>query len=384
MIYLDYNASTPIDPRVTAFVLAASDQFANPSSVQHRPGQQAAELLEEARNRVADLVARSARDIVFTSGASEAAVLGIVGGMLGAEGRPNVVVSATEHKAILAAAALGARLTGGEVRTASVDPSGLVDNSHLSEIVDESVSVVAIAAANNETGVLGQLTVASNTARDRGSLFLTDATQLVGKVEISPTQELSDLLVCSSHKIYGPKGAGALIASRHVQRQLVPIMGGGGQEFGLRGGTQNVPALAGFGLAAELAAKEQLTDARRVGALTTELLAGLCRRLDRVTVNGDGVDRLPNTLNLRFEGADSDAVMASMQQVAVSTGSACQSSTPVQSHVLLAMGLTETAASESLRISLGRPTTSAEIALATEEIASAVARVRELTTNPEG
>jgi cysteine desulfurase len=383
MVYLDYNASTPVDPRVMSAVVQGIDEFGNASSLQHHLGQSAAEIIEEARTRVGDLVERPGRDVVFTSGASEAAAIGIIGAMLGAPGRPNVVVGATEHKAILSAAAVGARLTGGTVRTLRVDRSGNADLSHLKELVDDSVSVVAVMAANNETGVVAPLATVGEAARGRGALSVIDITQLAGKGSLSSVHEHADIMFCSSHKIYGPKGAGALVASRHVQRSIVSILAGGGQEHGLRGGTLNTASIAGFGLAAELSRKEQDGDALRIGRLADELLAGLTGQLGGVEVNGAGAERLSNTLNLRFVGADSEAVMASMPRLAVSAGSACQSATPTQSHVLLAMGMSSTAASESLRISLGRPTTSDEIHRAVDQIVSAVARVRLMTTRSE-
>ena len=187
-------------------------------------------------------------------------------------------------------------------------------------------------------------------------------------------------MVCSSHKIYGPKGAGALIASRHVQRRMVPLFSGGGQERGLRGGTHNTPGIAGFGVAAEIAEKEHASDAARLGRLAADLLYGLRQTLRGVELNSGSAERLSNTLNLRFVDADAEAVMASMPEIMVSAGSACQSAVPTQSHVLLAMGMGSKEASESLRISLGRPTTEEEISTATEQIASAVTRVRDLTT----
>jgi cysteine desulfurase len=210
-------------------------------------------------------------------------------------------------------------------------------------------------------------------------LRFVDITQLAGKSSVSEVQEHTDLMVCSSHKIYGPKGAGALIASRHVQRRIAPLFSGGGQERGLRGGTQNTPGIAGFGVAAEIAEKEHVSDAARLSRLAADLLSGLTHELRGVELNTGSAERLSNTLNLRFIDADAEAVMASMPEIMVSAGSACQSSVPTQSHVLLAMGMGSTEASESLRISLGRPTTDEEIAIAIQQIASAVTRVRELT-----
>lgn len=380
MVYLDYNASTPVDHRILPSVREAHRAFGNPASSHHSVGQAAAELVEEARGRVASLVRRPPRDVIFTSGATEAATLGLLGLMLGAVDRPNIVVSTTEHKAVIAAAQLAARLTGGEVRLAEVRGDGLIDIEKLAPLVDKSVAVVAVMAANNETGVVGPTAEVGHIARRVGSFCFVDATQLVGKGSLTDTVEAADVLVMSSHKIYGPKGAGALIASRQIQKAIVPIAAGGGQERGIRGGTHNTPSIVGFGLAAELAMKEQADDAARIGELARELFDRLSEQLVGVELHGSPSQRLSNTLNLRFVGADAEAVMASMPDIAVSAGSACQSAAPSPSHVLLAMGLTGAAASESLRISLGRPTTRDEISVAASSIVAAVTRVRDLTS----
>jgi cysteine desulfurase len=381
MVYLDYNASTPVDQRVLPAMAEAHGVFGNAASAHHAAGQAAAELIEEARRRVAFLVGRPTQDVIFTSGASEAAVIGLVGAMLGATDRPNVVVSTTDHKAIIAAAELGARLTGGEVRHAGVADNGVIDISSLEELVDDSVSVVAVMAANNETGVVAPTATVADIAQRSGSLNFVDITQLVGKGSLGDAARSADVMVCSSHKIYGPKGAGALIADRRIQKAIVPILSGGGQERGIRGGTHNTPAIVGFGLAAELAAKEQANDSARMGKLKDELLDTLERQLSDVTVNGEGAERLSNTLNVRFAGADAEAVMASMPNILVSSGSACQAASPSPSHVLLAMGLSGDEASESLRISLGRPTTAEEVRVAARAIVDAVSRVRELAAD---
>lgn len=380
MVYLDYNASTPVDQRVLPSLAETHEAFGNPASAHHSAGQAAAELVEEARSRIASLVGRPAQDVVFTSGATEAAVLGLLGIMLGAQGRPNIVVSSTEHKAIVAAAELGARLSGGDVRTVGVDADGLIDLTRLDHLVDDSVAVVAVMAANNETGVVAPISSVAAIAQESGALSFVDATQLVGKGSLDEAIKAADVMVCSSHKIYGPKGAGALIASRSTQKAIVPIASGGGQERGLRGGTHNTPSIVGFGLAAELVMKEQSDDALRIGQLATQLLDEIRSRVSGVHVNGASAERLSNTLNLRFVGADAEAVMTSMPDILVSAGSACQSAVPTPSHVLLAMGMSGTEASESLRISLGRPTTEDEIRIAASSIAAAVSRVRELTT----
>lgn len=379
MVYLDYNASTPVDPRVLPAVLAASEEFGNPASAHHGRGQASAEIIEEARVRVGRLVGRQPQEVVLTSGATEAAFIGLVGAMLGAEGRPNIIVGATEHKAILAAAEFGARLTGGQVKAVPVDRAGLIDLDRYEALLDHTVGVVAIMAANNETGVLAPIEAVSEAATRAGALRFIDVTQLVGKGDAGPVADHADMMVCSSHKIYGPKGAGALIASRHVQRTLVPLVSGGGQERGLRGGTPNTAGIAGFGVAAEIAEKEQFSDDTRLTDLSSALLGALHDQVSDVQLNSGAASRLSNTLNLRFVGADADAVMASMPEIAVSTGSACQSAVPTHSHVLLAMGMRDSEIAESLRISLGRPTTWDELETAVDRIAYAVGRVRELT-----
>jgi cysteine desulfurase len=380
MVYLDYNASTPVDLRVLQAMRDVKNTFGNPSSAHHRAGQAAAELIEEARSRVARMVGRVMQDVIFTSGATEAAALGILGVMLVLGSRPNIVIASTEHKAVIAAAELGARLTGGEVRIASVDEDGLVALGDLDRLVDDSVAVVAVMAANNETGVVAPISAVAEIAERAGALSFVDATQLAGKGPIDSVADVANLMVFSSHKIYGPKGAGALIANREVQKGLVPIVAGGGQERGLRGGTQNTSAIVGFGLAAELAMKEQASDAARIGQLASELLNEIEARVPDVQLNGGEADRLTNTMNLRFVGADAEAVMAWMPDVLVSAGSACQSAVSTPSHVLTAMGMSEVAASESLRISLGRPTTSEEVRAAANAIVDAVTRVRELAS----
>ena len=381
MIYLDYNASTPVEPRVLQAIAEGQHAFGNPASAHHSPGRAAADLIEEARSRVSCMVNRPMQDVILTSGATEAAVIGLLGLMLGAHDRPNIAIGATEHKAIIAAAELGARLSMGEVRTVPVDDDGVIDLESLDEVVDDSVAVVAVMAANNETGVVAPVSEVAKIAEHRGALSFVDATQVVGKGSIGTVAEIADLMIFSSHKIYGPKGAGALVADRAVQRSIVPISSGGGQERGLRGGTQNTPAIAGFGLACEIASKEQLVDAARIGQLARELISEITTRLPDVHVNGGNADRLSNTLNLRFVGADAEAVMAWMPDILVSAGSACQSAVSTPSHVLLAMGMSDVAASESLRISLGRPTTSEEVRTAASAIAEAVTRVRELTSD---
>jgi cysteine desulfurase len=382
MVYLDYNATTPVDPRVTERVFRVLEHvYGNASSVQHRTGQDAAELVEEAREQVAALVKAMPRSVVFTSGASEATTLAVLGAALEHRGsRPSIVVGATEHKAVLAAAEMAARLTGCEVRQVPVLPDGRVDLQQLRDLVDDSTALVAVMAANNETGVLAPVRAVAEVCKDAGALFFCDVTQAAAKTEVDLNDWGVDLAVLSSHKIYGPKGAGALVAPRDVQRSLVPVFAGGGQEHGLRGGTHDTAAIAGFGLAADIAVKELDRDISHCQRLTEQLVSDLCEKLSAVQLISAHVPRLCNTANLHFAGADAEAVMASMPDVEVSSGSACQSAVPSPSHVLLAMGYDTSTASECLRFSIGRPTTGEEITFVIRRVAEAVSRVRTLTS----
>ena len=377
MTYLDFNASTPPDPRVLEVMIDALRELpGNASSVQHRTGQLAAEAAEVARERVARLVGAQPNEVLFTSGASESLTLAVLGSILGNKSRPNVVVGATEHKAVLSAAALAADLVGGEVRIAPVSRDGVLDLSALEGLMGPEVGLVAVMHANNETGAIQPVADAAAIARESGSLMLCDVTQSVGKLPVERARLGADMMAFSSHKIYGPKGAGALVAPRHVQKMLTSIFPGGGQERGLRGGTLDTPSLVGFGMAAELARSECDADAEKSGQLISQLIEELGRRISGVELVGPRVDRLCNTANLRFVGADAEEVMACARNIEVATGSACQAAVPTVSHVLLAMGLSRAEASECLRFSVGRSTTGNDIECAAESIASAVGRVR--------
>lgn len=380
MPYLDYNASTPLDPRVLGVVMRVLTEVpGNASSLQHTAGQAAAEEVERARHRVAALVGAAPAEVVFTSGASEALSLAVLGAALAERSRPDVVVAATEHKATFAAARAATRVSGGQVHVAPVHSSGMVDLGVLANLVTSSTSVVAVMHGNNETGVLNPVVEAAAVAHREGAWFLCDLTQSAGKADVSRASSVADLAVMSSHKMYGPKGAGALVAPRAVQKRLVPIFEGGGQERGLRGGTHDTASIAGFGAAADLAADTWAADAVRYADLTTRLLESVTAMIPDVELVGEHAPRLPNTLNLRFRGADAEAVMASAPSLMVSTGSACQAATPQPSHVLLAMGLSHAEAGECLRFSVGRPTTQAEVDETVDMLVQAVVRVRAMT-----
>ena len=378
-IYLDYNATTPTAPEVVEAMLPYFNrEFGNPASGQHAPGRRAADSVDTARRQVAALVGVEADEIVFTSGASEANNL-VLKGVAAVDGRRRVVVGATEHKAILDTADWLAH-AGVPVAVATVDSQGRVDPAVLEEILSAGdTSLVSIMAANNETGTLNAIDELAVLAHRYGALFHTDATQQVGKLPIGLDAAGVDFASFSAHKLYGPKGVGGLYVRRQHRRSLVPLIHGGGHERGLRSGTTNVPGVVGFGAACQLAGSDLTLEAERLKQLRDRLHARLADELGGVQLNGPAVPRLPNTLNIRIAGADAEAVIANLPDVAVATGSACTSAVPSPSHVLLAMGLDNDAAGESLRMSLGRPTTHEEIDRAAGLVARAVGRVRELT-----
>lgn len=374
-IYLDNNATTALDERVLEAMLPALRHVGNPSSG-HLAGQAARRLVEDARQHVAALLDASPREIVFTSGSTEANNLALQGLIHGEYPRRRRIVSVTtEHPAILETLrALEAEDT--EVVLVPVDRWGIVDLQRLSDAVDDQTLLVTIMAANNETGVLAPLPQIAEIAHVKGALLHTDATQLLawGGVEVDHLGV--DLLSLSGHKMHGPQGVGALYMSRECSRRLMPIQHGGGHERGIRSGTLNTAGIVGLGAAAEIAVSEGSVAARRVQGLRDQLHRELEKSAAPVILNGHPVDRLPGTLNLSFPGADADAVIAGAPTVAVATGSACSTGHPGPSHVLTAMGVDEEQAACSLRFGLSRFTTAEEVTAAMSLVAASVARVR--------
>ncbi|MDP3209710.1 MAG: cysteine desulfurase family protein, partial [Rhodoglobus sp.] len=350
--------------------------FGNSSSA-HVPGRRAADAVELARQQVASLISATPGEIVFTSGATEANNLALQGAWaVRPRTRNRVVISAVEHKAILETAA---ELPGiADLTVVPVDHHGMVDLSALAQSLDERVAIVSIIAANNEVGTLNPIAQVAGLAKVVGAVVHTDATQWAGKHSLEVHEWDVDLLSLSAHKFYGPKGVGALFVRRG--QRIAPLLHGGGQERGVRSGTLNVPGIVGLGAAAELAASRIANHGEaHLEELRDVFLLKLGSTIPGVTLNGHPTDRLCNTLNVRFEGADGEAVLASTPELAASTGSACESASPTPSHVLLAMGLDRAAADECVRFSLGRGTTSAELDNAVDLLAATVARVRTLT-----
>ncbi|MGW4562098.1 cysteine desulfurase family protein [Streptomyces sp. NPDC004561] len=372
-VYLDHNATTPVDPRVVeAMRPYLADRFGNPSSG-HVLGAEPAAALVRARGRVAGLIGARAGEIVFTGSGSEADNLALRGAVLAASvDRPHVITQVTEHPAVLETCRALERLHGVEVTRLPVDGDGLVDPAHLAAAFTGRTVLVSVMAANNETGALQPIAELARVARAHGALFHCDAAQAAGKVPLDVRGWGVDLLTVVGHKMYAPKGVGALYVREGVA--LEPLVYGGGQERGLRAGTENVALAVALGTAAELASRELAAGAhRKVRDLRDRLHARLADALPgRVHLNGPAEARLPNTLNISIDGIRAPELLAAVPEVACSTGSACHSGDPTPSPVLRAMGLDDDRALSALRLSPGRWTTAEDVDSAARLLAAAV------------
>ena len=390
-VYLDNQATTRVDPRVVEAMLPYfSDMYGNAGSTSHSFGGDARDAVDRAREQVARLIGASPREIVFTSGATESNNLAIRGVADRARRRGNHLVSvATEHKAVLdPLARLGRR--GFEVTRLSVAPAGQrdagrLDPQQLAESLRDETLLASVMWANNEIGVIHPLAEIGWALRKRGVLFHCDATQAVGKLPVDVGTNPVDLMSFSAHKIYGPKGVGALYVRRGSPPvRLEPLLDGGGQEQGFRSGTLNVPGIVGFAKALELAAAEGSVEIQRQRILRDRLFDGLQSAISGVTLNGPSLDdpalRLASNLNCRFDYVDGEALMMNLRDVAVSSGSACTSTNPEPSHVLRALGLDSDQARSSLRFGLGRFTTADEIEFAIQAIAETVTKLRKMSS----
>ena len=372
-VYLDNQATTPCDPRVLAAMLPwFTEQYGNPHSAEHRMGQDAAAAVENARAEVAALIGAEPREIVLTSGATEANNIAIKGAARHArrsgDPRRRVISVATEHKCVLESVADTAE-DGFEPVVLPVDSDGRLDPAVLRAALAEPTLLVSVMAVNNETGVIQDVPALAAVAREAGALFHTDAAQAAGKIAMNVHG--IDLLSLSSHKLYGPKGVGALYVRRRPRVRLAPLFSGGGQERGLRSGTLPTPLVVGLGEACRLARMEMAEEAARLTRLRDRLLAGLRRQLPEVQVNGSLRHRIPGNLNLTFPTPALDLLRA-VPELCVSTGSACSSAEIEPSYVLRAIGLTDAAAARTLRLGLGRFTSAADVNYAAEALAAAV------------
>ena len=378
-VYLDNQASTPCDSRVLAAMLPwFSERFGNPHSAEHALGRQAEAAVEQARAQVAALIGAEPREVVFTSGATESNNIAIKGAARHAlavgDPRRRVVTAVTEHKCVLELVA-DLRAEGFEPVMLPVRPDGLLEPEVLARALAVPSLLVSVMAVNNETGVLQDLAALAALARGAGALFHTDAAQGFGKIPLDVGALGIDLMSVSGHKLYAPKGVGALYVRRRPRVRLAPLFSGGGQERGLRPGTLPVPLIVGLGEAARLAQAEMGAEADRLAGLADRLLARLAAALPGIVVNGSRSRRIPGNLNLTFPAAGAAALMAAAPELCVSTGSACSSAVLEPSYVLRAMGLPDAAAARTLRIGIGRFTSPAEIDFAADVLARAHAKL---------
>jgi len=380
-VYLDYNATTPIDPRVLeAMMPYLTSEFGNAASRNHAFGWRAEAAVESAREQIARLLGASSKEIVFTSGATESNNLAIKGAAAMYREKGNhIITCTTEHKAVIDPCKRLAE-QGYEVTWLTPDSYGRVSAQQVADAITDRTILISLMAANNEIGTLHPIVEIAKVAKDRGVIFHSDATQAVGKVPIDVEATGIDLLSLSAHKIYGPKGVGALYVRRRGPRvRLVCQMDGGGHERGMRSGTLNVPGIVGLGAAAEICRTEMDAEAPRLAALRDRLHKGIADRLDHVQLNGHPIERTPNTVNLSFAYVEGEALMMKMKDVAVSSGSACTSASLEPSYVLRAIGVGDDLAHSSIRFGVGRPTTEAEIDHAVERVVTAVQELRQLS-----
>ena len=379
-VYLDNHATTPVDPRVLEAMLPYfGPKFGNAASRGHRYGWEAEQAVELARKRVASLAGAAPREIVFTSGATESNNLAIKGVVEAYRAKGNhIVTMATEHRAVLDPVRRLER-AGYRITILPAGPGGLLDPDVLRGGLTSDTVLVTVMYANNEIGVIQPVREIGAICREKGVLFHCDAVQAFGKIPVHVDDDGIDLMSISAHKIYGPKGIGALYVRRRAPRvQLSAQMDGGGHESGYRSGTLNVPAIVGFGEACSLCAAEMAAEAAHAGALRDRLKSSLEAGLDDVAVNGSMDHRLPGNLNMSFAGVDGEALLMSMPDVALSTGSACSSATVEPSHVLHALGIGELAKS-SLRFGIGRFNTEEEIDYAAGRVIESVRKLRALS-----
>lgn len=376
-VYLDYQATTPCDPRVVQAMLPwFTEKFGNPHSLTHAYGREAETAVEHARGQLASLINADPREIIFTSGATESNNLAVKGVLRFHRqfGKDHVVTLVTEHKCVIESCR-AMESEGFRATYLAVAPDGLVDLAKLEAALDERTALVSVMAAHNEIGIIQPIAEIGALCRRRGILFHTDAAQAVGKIAVDVEAMTIDLMSISGHKIYGPKGIGALYVRRRPRARITPLIDGGGQERGMRSGTLPTPLCVGLGEAAALAQAEMVSESLRILGLRRRFLEGITRLLPQTQLNGHPDKRLPGNLNLSFPGIPAVALMAACPGLALSTGSACTAAEIEPSFVLRALGVPEDMAAASLRIGLGRFSTEAEVDYAVETLAGAVKRL---------
>ena len=380
-IYMDYHATTPVDPRVLeAMMPFFTEKFGNAASRNHPFGWEAEEAVEAARKQVADLIGANAKELIFTSGATESNNLAIKGvAEMYREKGNHIITCVTEHKAVIDTCKKLEK-QGLRVTYLPVQKDGRISLDELRAAITEKTILITIMTANNEIGVIQPIAEIGAIAKEKGILFHTDAVQAVGKVPFDVTALKVDLVSLSGHKIYGPKGVGALYVRRRNPRVLLAEqISGGGHERGMRSGTLNVPGIVGLGKAAELCRLEMLKDAERLGKLRDRLNQELHKNLDEIYINGSMEHRLPHNLNISFAYVEGESLLMGINDVAVSSGSACTSASLEPSYVLKALGAGDDLAHSSIRFGLGRWTTDEEVDYVVDKLTKVVRRLREMS-----
>jgi cysteine desulfurase len=379
-VYLDNHATTPLDPRVLEAMLPFfTSRFGNAASNSHSFGWEAAAAVEKARRQIAVLIGASAQEIIFTSGATESDNLALKGVAEAFRDKGNhIITAATEHKAVLDSCQ-HLEKTGCRVTYLPVRSDGLIDLDQLKDAFTDRTVLVSIMAANNETGVLQPVEEIGCLCRERGVLFHSDAVQALGKVPLDVNRANLDLASLTAHKLYGPKGCGALYVRGDSSVKLVPLIDGGGHENGLRSGTLNVPGIVGFGKACEIAQNEMPEESCRLAGLRNRLRDRLMAEMDHVIINGCMDKRLPGNLNMSFLEVEGETLLTGLNEVALSSGSACSSGKTHASYVLKALGLSDEAAGSAIRFGIGRFNTEAEIDYVAGRVIELVQNLREVS-----
>jgi len=382
VIYMDNHATTPMDPRVLEAMLPYfTEKFGNAASRNHQFGWEAEGAVDQARDQIARLINAKAKEIIFTSGATESDNLAIKGVVEFYKDKGNHVITAvTEHKAVLDTCKALERTGKAQVTYLKVDTHGMLDPDDVRKAITDKTILISIMYANNEIGTIHPLREIGTLAKEKGVFFHTDATQGVGKIPVDVEAMGIDLMSFTAHKIYGPKGCGGLyVRAKGPRVRLTPMMDGGGHERGMRSGTLNVPGIVGLGKACELAGAEMETEAAKTIQLRERLHAGLFSQLDEVYLNGHPTQRLPGNLNVSFAFVEGESLLMGLKDVAVSSGSACTSATLEPSYVLKALGVGDDLAHTSIRFGLGRFNTVADVDYVVERVVHEVRRLRDMS-----
>jgi len=382
VIYMDNQATTPVDPRVLEAMLPwFTEKFGNAASRSHQYGWEAEEGVDTARQQTAAAINAKSKDIVFTSGATEANNLAIKGVLaFHKEKGRHVITAATEHHAVLDTCKALAKAGAADVTCLPVDQYGFVDPDDVRAAITDKTVLISIMHVNNEIGTIAPIAEIGAIAKERGVLFHTDATQAVGKIPVDVESMGIDLLSLTAHKLYGPKGVGALyVRSKAPRARLMPMIHGGGHERGMRSGTLNVPGIVGLGRACELAATEMKAEAIRLMALRQRLRDGLVAQIDDIHLNGSWERRLPGNLHMSFAYVEGESLLMGLRDVALSSGSACTSATLEASHVLRAIGVQDELAHNSLRFGIGRFNTEPDVDNVIVRVSEEVSRLRALS-----